>query len=115
MEDVCFSACWYDDIQREKHRMSTLVACVAAFDERLARGGVEPRILGAVVQELTRILLVEERRPGAAGQDCANCAMATALFLLHRTQGRPQVGVAPCAPLMQASRATACSPNCRFV
>jgi len=71
--------------------MTTIVAWVAAFEEEQARIGNEPRILGAVVQELTRILLIEGRRCGAAGQDCENCAMATALFLLYRTQGRPQV------------------------
>jgi hypothetical protein len=91
VEDVNFSGCWYDDTQREQHRMTTIIAFVAAFEGKQAEIRDEPRILGVLVHELTRILLVEGRRCGAAGQDCGNCAMATALFLLYRTQGRPQV------------------------
>ena len=93
VEDILFSGAWYDELRRQQQHLTLLMACARGIDNMQAASvSNTTAFLEALQQQLARQLIAtsSERRPT---QDTEDCALATALAMTYRMQGKMQVGI----------------------
>lgn len=91
-EKVSFASTWYDPQKRQQQLLARLVCCISRMHDL---GCQDSGLLLAVAKELFKIVL-PRGQSAAAGQECARCAAAAALALIHRLHSHSQVQLTLC-------------------